>query len=60
MKEIHRLFARFSFCLGIGMDQITPELKFISWWEVRPFYIQKNDRFQRPKMYNVKPQPFKL
>lgn len=56
------LLGRFSFCIGIGIDQITPEFKTISFWEEKPMHTIYSDnvRFIKPKMFNVKPQPFSV
>lgn len=63
MKSIvQTLIGRFTFCVGIGTDQITPEFKTISWWTQKEMYegSPNNVKFVRPKMYNVKPQPFSI
>ena len=61
-KQIHRLIGSFSFCVGIGLDQITPEFKTLSFWEVQSEYMPSpnNVKFIKPKMFNVKPQPFSI
>lgn len=61
-KEIQRIVGTFSFCVGIGLDQLTPEYKTITWWEVTSAFVPQkgNERFIKPKMINVKPQPFSV
>lgn len=59
-KTIQRLVGRFTFCVGIGIDQITPEFKTISFWSETPIYMDNsvNVSLIKPKMFNVRPQPF--
>ena len=61
-KQIQTLLGRFAFCMGIGTDQLTPEIKTISWWTQIEFYggNSNNVKFIKPKMFNVKPQPFSI
>lgn len=61
-KYIQKIVGRFSFCLGIGIDQLTPEIKTITFWEVSPVYsnFSGNEKYIKPKMFNVKPQPFSV
>ena len=56
------LLGRLTFCIGIGLDQLTPEFKTISFWEERQIDTVKSEnvRFVKPKMINVKPQPFSV
>jgi len=56
------LLGRLTFCIGIGLDQLTPEFKTISFWEERQINTIKSEnvRFVKPKMFNVKPQPFSV
>jgi hypothetical protein len=59
---IQRLVGRFSFCVGIGTNQITPEYKTISFWEIKQIHQIDlgNVKLIKPKMFNVKPQPFSV
>ena len=61
-RQIQTLLGRFIFCVGIGLDQITPEIKTISWWVQKEIYESdfNNVKFIKPKMFNVKPQPFSV
>jgi hypothetical protein len=61
-KQIQTLLGRFTFCVGIGTDQLTPEIKTISWWVQNEIYEgdSSNMKFIKPKMFNVKPQPFSV
>lgn len=61
-KSISNVFGSFVFCMGIGTDQITPKVQSITFFKQTPFYSIKNgnERFIKPKMYNVKPQPFSV
>lgn len=62
MKTIQTLLGRFTFCIGIGIDQITPQFKTISWWATKEIEVNNadNTRHLKPKMFNVKPQPFSV
>lgn len=61
-NEIHRLISKFSLCIGISTNQITPEFKTLHFWEVKSIYSSNpnNVKFIKPKMFNVKPQPFSV
>lgn len=60
--SLKRLFSTFHFCMGIGIDQLTPEFKTIKYFETKPFYANKLSDIQyiKPKMFHVKPQPFSV
>jgi hypothetical protein len=62
MKKIRKLLGSFTFCCGIGLDQLTPEFKRIYFWETKQIKETEidNSRHIKPKMSNVKPQPFSL
>ena len=62
MKKIQKLLGSFTFCVGIGLDQLTPEYKRIYFWETKQLQVNNidNTRHIKPKMSNVKPQPFSL
>lgn len=61
-KQIHKLVGKFSFCIGIGTNQITPEYKTISFWEIKQIHQIDlgNVKLIKSKMFNVKPQPFSV
>jgi hypothetical protein len=48
--------------MGIGLNQLIPEFKKIDWFENKPFYSKKlsDVKYIKPKMFNVKPQPFSI
>ena len=60
--NVKRLISSFHFCMGIGLNQLIPEFKKIDWFENKPFYAKKlsDVKYIKPKMFNVKPQPFSI
>ena len=62
MKKIKKLLGSFTFCFGIGKDQITPEYQTINFWEIVNHHEITSSHLHliKPKMFNVKPQPFSV